>query len=76
MAEFEAELGIWQHTVLLVTTCQKQFITVLFVVFETKELKSGCWQKMITLAKTMEITQSMEAADQNAQKLKGREPNL
>ena len=30
----------------------------------------------LTLAKTMEIAQSMEAADQNTQKLKGSELNL
>ena len=30
----------------------------------------------LTLAKTMEIPQSMEAANQNAQTLKGSKPNL
>ena len=63
-------------TVLSAIICQMQFATTLCVDCATNTFKYGCAETELTLAKTMEITQSMEAADRNAQKLKVNELNL
>ena len=77
VAEFEAEL---QH---LATHCAfGDYLSEAIRDHTVCGLRNEGTQKRLlaendlTVAKIMEITQNMEAADRNAQKLKGSEPNL
>lgn len=67
--------GIWQPTVLLESRSHLQLYIVCGLCNESIQ-KHLLTEVDLTLTKMLEIAQSMEVADQNAQRLKGGEPNL